>query len=191
MSDTVNAASEILSDLERRVEETETGVASYVTVKLDVALDKASTWVRDSLFDAGVKEHRALVTGDAKDAEALTEAMKGVDEAYANLWALEAYGRKVRFDRPEEERLSLDAIVRDASARMADSIARGDAEGAKDSARTRIEAHREMGGVADRPLPDCAIEVPTSVPVSLPPDSPEERKDRKAIIKKLHRKNKG
>ena len=48
--------------------------------------------VRGILATAGIREHRALISGDKDDADAYMEALKELDDAMARLWALHAFG---------------------------------------------------------------------------------------------------
>ena len=85
---------------------------------LERALFDASGALRSALFYAGVCERRALLTERPEDGDAYAAALVSVDAAYAELWAIEAFGARVRIDDVGAERDALIEEVREATATL-------------------------------------------------------------------------
>lgn len=109
---------------------------------LSAAQTDAEAALRDALAQAGVKEHRALATGDAKDVAEYTAALARVDEASARVWELCAAGSAARWALPQER---------------AAQLAKEAQEAAKSGDRVRAAALRQRAGGAARPPSDGAI----------------------------------
>ena len=82
-------------------------------ISLEAALANSSKQVTSALEDAGILEHRAIVTGNKRDSDAYSEALVRLDAAYAELWAIEAIGRRLRIDDVSNERDRIVAETRD------------------------------------------------------------------------------
>ncbi len=88
--------------------------ASRVTISLAAAISDAEREVTVALEDAGILEHRAILTGRVEDADAYSESLVRLDAAYAELWAREALGRRIRIEEVNESR---DRVIADAKDR--------------------------------------------------------------------------
>ena len=73
-------------------------------ISLADAIADSERSVTSALEDAGILEHRAIVTGKVEDADAYSESLVRLDAAYAELWAREALGHRLRIDEVNEER---------------------------------------------------------------------------------------
>jgi len=134
---------------------------------LERALFDASGALRSALFYAGVCERRALLTERPEDGDAYAAALVSVDAAYAELWAIEAFGARVRIDDVGAERDALIEEVREATATLDAQAEAGHPEpGAAAAAAARLEAGRRIATCV--PLPEAALQVAGIV---LPPAS--------------------
>lgn len=77
---------------------------AHATISLESAIYDAGMNVTRALEDAGILEHRAVLTGKFEDADAYAESLVKVDEAYAELWAMETIGQKLRIENVSFER---------------------------------------------------------------------------------------
>lgn len=162
--------------LESLLEASPTGNATGRS--LDLAIAEASGRVRESLFRAGVLEQRAIVTQRPADIDSYTSALVRVDAAYAELWALLAYGKTLIIDEPETQASRLQTTIETASASLANAIASGDVAGAEAAVRSRVDAHRQLRRIRNAPMFESGLSIPpvkeieaTSTPSSSSPEA--------------------
>ena len=135
------------------------------TAPLDACLVDAQADVRAALTTAGIREHRAMLTGRAADGDAHAESLAALDRTYATLWAYEAASAKLRVVDVDSRRVALlESIERGLAAkRAAMSSATGDKTSAAAGGLSKVlgelrAAHRDLAAV--RPLPEAAIRLP-------------------------------
>ena len=78
--------------------------STHAMISLESAISDAERGVTSALEDAGIFEHRAILTGKTEDADAFAEALVRVDAAYAELWAMEMIGQRLRIENVSSER---------------------------------------------------------------------------------------
>lgn len=85
-------------------------------------LQETSEAVRRSLRDAGVLEHRALVTGSDADVSAYMESLRSVDAALAAYWAAAAHQASLRSDVSQARMDLVSGIDKIVADRNVDSV---------------------------------------------------------------------
>jgi hypothetical protein len=78
--------------------------STHAMISLESAISDAERTVTNALEDAGILEHRAIITGKNEDADAYAKALVRVDAAYAELWATEMIGQRLRIENVSNER---------------------------------------------------------------------------------------
>jgi hypothetical protein len=155
---TTMSATKVLASLSERS-------ASKDMMPLENALRILESGLREALIAAGIREHRALVTGTAEDAEAYAKSLEAVNDAYARLWAYEAHGSKVRVADVEAARGACQAEIDVLGASSAAQLAVGKAAPDLDLTRgSMLDAHLRM--LATQPLPESAVRVTAPPPLS-------------------------
>ena len=145
------SAKEVLASLSERS-------ANKDMTSLENALRILESGLREALTAAGIREHRALVTGTAADADAYARSLEAVNDAYARLWAYEAHGSKVRVADVEAARGACQAEIDVLGASSAAQLAAGKAAPDLDLTRgSMLDAHLRM--LATQPLPESAVRV--------------------------------
>jgi hypothetical protein len=148
---------------------------------LESAVATLGSRVRDALFEAGVCERRAMLTGASSDAAAYERALVEVDAAHAELWAHEAFGHRLRVLDVDDRRADLAASVEAGLAESRRQMEAGRLEAAAlDAALVPArEAARELR--SDWPLPEAAIEATAAEKEAdrAPPESVEKAKKAK------------
>lgn len=97
--------------MELQQKKTDKRTTTSAVISLADAIADAELRVREALEDAGILEHRAILTGRIEDADAYSESLVILDAAYAELWARETLGRRLRVEDVNEER---DRVIEEA-----------------------------------------------------------------------------
>ena len=130
-------------------------------VPLDASIARLRASLRDALFDAGLCERRAMLTGTEAHAFEYAEALQAVDAAHSELWAHEALGRQLRVLEVDARRAALASEVAEGGAEVSRQIAEGHPEPSLAVTLASIRA-ANMALASTWPLPVAAIEVPGS-----------------------------
>lgn len=135
-----------------------------------------------ALARAGVSEHRAIVAGGGESERAAglhSDALAGVDVAYATLWAYEAASQRVRIDEVDKRRAEALGRIAALAEVKRKALAAGDpklqAEGLESTLSRLRDEHRELATIAY--LTDAEVSFP------MPQKAENDEKDEDADVK--------
>ena len=127
-------------------------------ISLEAALSESRDRLREALTAAGIKEHRAVVTGRAEDGEAYRRSLELVGEAYAVQWAYEAFAVTVRVVDLQKKRDATRSDIEAMVGTITEQIADGEPAANIGSIRASLaEANHRLDGM--QPFPLAALRV--------------------------------